>query len=146
MHVREARYEEIPELIKAGKAFEEASREVVVNVDHATKTFQDLFNAGILTILRIVDENDKSAGGLSYIKTPDIYSGDIIAVELYWFIYSDQRGCGKMLIDAFEASAKSKGCKRVAMIHMVDSYPESLKAFYEKRGYHLTECHYTKEV
>jgi GNAT superfamily N-acetyltransferase len=146
MQVREARYDEIPEIITRGKVFEESTKQVVINVEYAIKSFQNMFNSGNLTILRLVDENDKSMGGLAYIKAPDLYSGESMAVELYWFIYSDQRGCGKILIDAFEKSAKSKGCSKVAMIHLVDSFPETLKAFYEKRGYHLTECHYIKEV
>jgi GNAT superfamily N-acetyltransferase len=146
MLVREARYDEIPEMITKGKAFEEATKEVVINVDHAIKSFQDAYKSGILTMLRLIDDNGDSAGGLAYIKVPEIYSGIITAVELYWFIYTDKRGCGKILIDAFEESAKNKGCSRVAMIHLVDSFPETLQKFYTKRGYHLTELHYIKEV
>jgi hypothetical protein len=146
MIIREATYEEIPEIIKGGKAFEEASREVVVNVEYATKTFQNLFNSGALTMLRMFDDDGKIIGGLGYIKSPDLYSGDIVAVELYWFVFSDRRGSGHLLIDAFEKSAKEKGCTKAAMIHMVDSFPETLKVFYEKRNYHLQEQHFVKEL
>jgi GNAT superfamily N-acetyltransferase len=146
MLVREVYFEEIPEIIKNGKAFEEASREVVVDVEYATATFQKLVLEGLVTMLALVDDEGKRIGGLAYLKSPDLYSGKMTAVELYWFVFTDKRGCGKLLIDAFEESAKSKGCVRTAMIHLVDSYPETLRAFYEKRGYHLVEQQYVKEI
>jgi GNAT superfamily N-acetyltransferase len=69
-----------------------------------------------------------------------------MAVEAFWFVGPTYRGIGKLLFEAFEAEAKRLGCQKLAMIHMVDSYPDTLKIFYEKQGYHLAELHYVKEV
>jgi GNAT superfamily N-acetyltransferase len=146
MKIREAYFEEIPDIIAKGKAFEKDSKEIKVDIDHATKKFQDMFKSGLVTMLVALNDDDKRIGGLAYLKSPDIYSGEITAIELYWFIHPEYRGGGKMLVDAFEESARGKGCVKAAMIHMVDSFPESLKEFYEKRGYHLTELHYVKKL
>lgn len=146
MYIREARYEEIPQILKRGKAFEEATKKVVVNIEYATEVFQNLYKSGMLTMLRLLEDDDTPIGGLAYIITPDCYTGDMLGVELYWFVFSDKRGYGHKLVDAFEKSAKSKGCNKVAMIHLVDSFPDTLKAFYEKRGYSLVELHYVKEI
>ena len=146
MNVREVYFDEIPDIVAKGKAFEEASRNVKVDVEHTTRTFQNMVKNGTAVMLALFDDEGKRLGGLAYIKSPDLYSGELMAIELYWFVHPGNRGSGKLLLDAFEESAKKNGCVKAAMIHMVDSFPETLKTLYEKRGYKLIELHYTKEL
>jgi GNAT superfamily N-acetyltransferase len=69
-----------------------------------------------------------------------------MTVETFWFTDPKKRGYGKMLLDAYEQYASQCGAKKAAMIHMMDSYPDSLERFYKRQGYKLIEKHYVKEL
>jgi GNAT superfamily N-acetyltransferase len=118
------------------------------NREYAVKQVEDLITSGKGAVLLSVDEDGKVQGGLCALKGRDRHDGTLYAVEDFFFVhpaYRDQ-GIGAILINAFEAWAASQGCRKAAMIHLVDSYPDILKAFYEKRGYKLTELHYVKDL
>jgi GNAT superfamily N-acetyltransferase len=92
------------------------------------------------------DENGIMQGGLGCVVSDDLHYPRKIAVETYWFVAPEYKGHGKSLMDYFENWAKDNNCDCVAMIHLVDSYPESLQKMYEKRNYKLVEQHFVKEL
>jgi GNAT superfamily N-acetyltransferase len=69
-----------------------------------------------------------------------------MAVETFWFVHPDHRGQGLSLLVEFEKWGKREGCQTLAMIHMVDSFPDKLETLYRRRGYKLIEKHYLKEI
>ena len=128
------------------KAFESATGLVKVDVDYTFERYCELMSKGAIKIF-ISEEEDKTLqGAIGFLITNDLHDGVKVGIELFWFVHPKYRGVGKLLFNVFEEEAKKVGCKRLAMIHLSDSYPESLEAFYLKNGYKLAEKHYVKEI
>lgn len=127
------------------KAFEQASKFVTVDIDYATKTYENMIDNGVAFVM-VLEKEGELIGSLGFIKAPDLHNGDTMAVETFWFVDPKKRGVGLILFNAYEKWSKENGIKKIAMIHMMDSYPESLERLYLKRGYKLAEKHYVKEI
>jgi GNAT superfamily N-acetyltransferase len=141
-----ATIEEAKEIFKMAKQYQGGfSRHVKVDVDYATGVWMRWLSngAGIVFALK---KDERIIGGLGAIKMPDIHSGLLTAVETFWFVNPEDRGDGLKLLDAYEKWAEESGCKRVAIIHLADSFPEVLEKIYRRRGYELIESHYVKET
>jgi len=143
--VTEALICEIPVITKLCKAFEQATEHVEVDIDHSVASYTSFIKNGIGAML-LLKHAGTIIGGLGCLKYPDLHSGKLTAVETFWFVTPDHRGRGLMLLDAFESWGKRHGCKKLAMVHMVDSYPGILEKLYIRKGYKLIEKHYVKEV
>lgn len=128
------------------KAFEDASGYVTVDVQYAHDKYQEFLENGTCKVLYAETDEGAIQGTIGFLISEDLHDGKKVAVETFWFVDPTYRGVGKALFHAFEDVAKKLGCEKLAMIHMVDSYPDTLKAFYEKNGYSLAEMHYIKEV
>lgn len=129
------------------KAFEQATSLVKVDSDYTFDRYSELMQKGICKIL--ISEEDGTnelQGCIGFFVIDDIHEPVRIAVESFWFVHPNYAGVGKILFNAFEKLAIELGCKKLAMIHLVDSYPDNLKKFYEKNGYKLGELHYVKEI
>lgn len=138
-------YKDILAATEVMKQFEYASTYVKVDIGHAAKIYSDMVDKGI-AVYFIMEKDGVIIGGLGAVKCPDLHIGRTLAVETFWFIAPEYRGHGLGLMEAFERWGKSEGCDALAMIHMVDSYPEKLERLYIRRGYQLAEKHYIKEL
>ncbi len=127
------------------KRFEDESGFVKVDVDHTAKAYTELVSSGSAVLL-IMEREGKMIGGLGYVVWPDLHDGETVAIETYWLVDKKCRGGGIRLFNEYEKSAKERGCKRISMVHMVDSYPEILSKLYTRKGYALVEKCYTKEL
>ena len=127
------------------KGFEQATSEVKVNMDYAWEKYQRMMEQGIVKLF-VAEEDGEIQGSIGFLITDDFHEDLKICIELFWFVDPRFRGIGKGLVDRFEEEARQSGCKKTAMIHLSDSYPESLEKFYLKNGYRLLEKHYVKEL
>lgn len=143
--IRLAEVEDVRPVTILMKGFEQASSFIKVDVEHACSTYEKLVGAGGCHIL-MLEKNGLLIGALGFIIFPDLHDGKLTAVETFWFVDPKQRGRGITLFNEYEIMAKEMGCKKLAMIHMEDSYPERLKYLYTKKGYKLIEQHYVKEI
>ena len=143
--IRTASVDELGGIIRFMKKFEDTTDHVKVDIDYAIESYGRLMKRGVLTVF-VMEEGDEITGSLSFLKSPSMNDGILTAVELWWFMDPEHRGNGLQLFDAFEKSARDQGCKRFAMIHMVDSFPDKLESLYKRRGYGLIEKHYVKEL
>jgi GNAT superfamily N-acetyltransferase len=127
------------------KGFENTTDMVKVDVEYSRAKYIQLMSAGVARVLVSEGENGLQ-GALGFLISNDLHNGDKMAVETFWFVLPEFKGEGKKLFETFEEIAGGVGCKKLAMIHLVDSYPESLKDFYTRSGYKLLESHYVKEI
>ena len=145
--IREATSADHRSNIEFMKGMEHASEFIKINSEYAFRVYDHMVKRGIATgLMKEVD--GKVVGCLGFIMSTDLHSGEPIAIETFWFVDPAFRGqgYGNELFDAFEETAKRKGAKKVAMIHMSDSFPDILEKLYMKRGYRLLEKHYIKEI
>jgi hypothetical protein len=127
------------------KRFENATDFVKVNVEYSRKKYIELMSKGIAKIF-IAEENGELQGAIGFLISNDLHNGEKIGVETFWFVAPEFKGIGKDLFKIFEKEAIKSGCKKLAMIHLNDSYPKTLEKFYKSQGYKLLESHYIKEI
>lgn len=133
-------------LTKFMKGFEQATEEVKVDMHYAWSMYDKMMQSGAVKVWVAETDEGIMQGAIGVMFSKDLHKDKKIAVELFWFVDPTYKGIGKLLFNKYEEEAIKVGCKMLAMIHLSDSYPESLKEFYIKNGYHLTECHYIKEI
>ena len=151
MIIYKAKREDIREIIEMAKRFEECTEHIPVDIEHTIKKYEALFDAGIGHIFGI-RMGDKIVGGLGCIKGEDLHFPRTILVETFWFVLPEHRGTeasksaklGLKLLDMFDNLAIEEKCDGKALIHMADSFPDSLETLYTHRGYKLVEKHYVK--
>jgi GNAT superfamily N-acetyltransferase len=143
--IRQVKIEEIPKVVWFMKEFEKESKFVTVKPEYAIPLWEKTISTGIGTMF-ILEEGGEMIGGIGGFKSPIPHSGEMTAVETFWFVTPKKRGRGIGLLNAFECWAKEQGCKKIAMIHLADSFSDRLEKFYLRYGYELVEKHYIKEI
>lgn len=127
------------------KRFEKESQFVKVDSAYAAESHWKLIESGIGRIFMLMHDGEL-IGGLGAVKFPDLNNGEMTAVECFWLVDPAHRGGGLKLLDAYEKWYESEGCSKGALIHLMDSFPESLEKVYIRRGYQLIEKHFVRYV
>jgi len=96
----------------------------------------------------VVEDAGKLVGALGAIFIPDPYSGQLTAMEQFWYVLPSHRKtrAGMDLFQAFQEEAKKRQVKKLVMVHLASLTPESLQKFYEANGFRLAEQTFWKEL
>ena len=130
----------------AEEFFAEAKIPGEFNYQHLRRNLSMTMSMG-LSAMWVTKREGKIVGAICGMLYPDVFTGDLIAVENFWFVTKDCRGTdGLRLLGEFEAWAKENGAKRIVVAHMANIHPESMSAFYERRGFKALETNYVMEV
>lgn len=141
-HIRQATIDDVERVVHSVSGFMTESKHSPFNIDKSIESWKQFIASGAGTML-IYGDFQGALGGFYY---PDPHRNCLVASEFFWYVKPESRGGGTRLLDAFEEWAKNKGCDRIIMTHLSDSMPQSLKRFYERRGYEELETNYIKEV
>lgn len=145
MDVRLARASDLSKLVALGPHFASQMPYQTAGVD-ASSVLRMLRSSLAQGLLIIAGDG---VGGLLGLKMPLWFDPKtVIAVELAWWLEPEYRSgtVGIRMIDLFEKSAKQAGCHHVSMMLMQNIQPDRVAALYERRGYHLTERVFVKEL
>jgi GNAT superfamily N-acetyltransferase len=146
MNIRKAKTkEDLDALGQMAYSFTKESKHVKVNPDRPRESYWRMIESGAAVVFMLEDGN-RLIGGLGAIKYPDLHSGELFAVETFWYVLPEHRGWGLKLLMAYEQWAVDNECVCCAMIHMIDSMPESLEKLYRRKGYELMEKHYVRRI
>lgn len=115
------------------------------NMGHFEQCWQTYYALGIGKIM-VVRHSGRVVAAMGCLRVPDLYTGEMVASEVFWFVLPEHRGVGLALLDAYEKWARDEGCREVRMIHLSGLMPERLKALYQRRGYCEVEVAYGKEA
>jgi GNAT superfamily N-acetyltransferase len=85
-------------------------------------------------------------GCIGGVVNPDIYSGELVAEELFWYVRESTRGSGVRLYRRFEQWAAARGAGSLQMVHLLDSMPEKVGRFYLRAGFEPIETRYAKRL
>lgn len=142
-----ATVEDVRPIVEMAQRFRERTEFVSVDVETCVNTYTNLIKNGSGAIFAYRDQDDL-VGALACLKGPDLHFPRMLAIETFWYVLPkyESKGIGKELLESFENWAKEEKCDYTAMIHLADSYPESLEKLYKHRGYKLAEKHYIKRV
>lgn len=112
---------------------------------HFVASWRTLLERGMGEIF-VLRENGEVIGALGALVYPDMYDGEPVATEAFWWVKPERRGQGMRLLQEFEEWARECGCRRMLMVHLESLQPMALGRIYERRGYVKAETHYLKEV
>lgn len=143
--IRQAEIADLPKLA-AGAAEFYAASDFLTGFDIArfVELWTDLIGRGIGVIFLEEGADGLILGALGGMIHRDIYGEDQIAEEFFWFMRPDTRGGGVRVYRAFEAWARERGAVSLQMVHLLDSMPAKVGAFYERVGYRAAEIRYIK--
>jgi len=87
-------------------------------------------------------------GALAAVTYQELFTGDKVATELWWFMLPQhRRGSGAIrMIREYEKWAKTAGCVRANMVHLESLQPERLSKLYQSLGYTPLERGYSKSL
>lgn len=97
-------------------------------------------------VIFAIEENGEWVGAIGGLAYQEIYSGQMTALEMFWFVRPGHRGQGIKLYRALESWAREKQCFEMRMVHLLDSMPEKLERVYRHFNFKPAEIHYTKEL
>jgi hypothetical protein len=140
--------EELPLCLPFGKQFfNEFGLRGVFNPDHFLKTWSSFFWA-VPSIVIGLYRNEELIGGMGAIVSPDMFTGDKVATELFWYIGAAHRngtGALRILRDYEEWGMRQK-VDELRISHFKMKNDEQLQRLYEHRGYVLLEQGYQKRL
>jgi hypothetical protein len=145
MEIKQVKSDEVHKIVEMAKQYTDNIPHLNYNEEHSIKSIKEFLDNDIGVMFLLFD-NDIVKGGICGIKYPCILTGELVAVELFWYTDRNTPKFGVQLLDLFEQWAKDSHCKRVAMIYLPCSMPKQLHTFYENRGYLLREMHFEKEI
>lgn len=144
--IRRATVDRLRELMPLVEEFYSSSKFLVkFDSDHCAGMWTKFMTIGAGVIF-LLEENEKIIGFLAALKWPDINSGDLWATGMAWFVKSNKRSKGILLLKEFERWAKEENCKMIIMAHLMDLMPDKMKKVYGKFGYQPTEINYGKVI
>ena len=146
MRLFRANIEDVPRIIDCAREFC-----ALLGQKLNERYYQMFWEGGIATgsgVIFLLEHDGKVVGGIGGKTARELLSGEVYAVELFWYVKLEFRGTmwAIRLMTKFEQWARDCGCKEVAMIHMEKSMPEKLKEFYTRSGYVLDETVYRKKI
>ena len=94
------------------------------------------------------EDNGTLTGAIGVFVSPDLFTGESVAQEMFWFVTPSARGgmTAVRLLDAAEKAAARMGAVRLMMAHTAELTPEKLRDFYLHRGYTPRETYYQRNL
>lgn len=146
MKIIEATIDDVPRILECAKLFCDVLK-WPLNEDYYAMFWKSALASHSGVIFLLVD-GAEVLGGIGGIAKRDLLSGEVNAIELFWYIKPEHRhGVWSVkLLKSFEQWAARQNCKRVSMVLMADSMADRLTEFYTRAGYRHLETVYSKEI
>lgn len=139
--MRPADYHDLPDILRMGREF---AKSIGREID------REVF---IPALERMIEDDNSllgitEGGTVAGVLYPSFIDGQITAQELWWWVDKDQRqnGVGKILMDTFEAWAKSHGATILLATSTHALKPRIVGKIYAKRGYAPQEHVHIKRI
>jgi hypothetical protein len=140
--IRELTVEEVPQCEEIGRLFyAEGTIPGEFNPEVFNSNWKNLIDNNVGTILGAW-KNNRLIGVLGGVLAPDVNDGQLVANEMFWFMLPDSRGGGIRLLKSYMKLMKSRGAKRITMVHLADGMGNRVKKLYTRLGLEPVETHY----
>lgn len=143
--IRPAEDSDLFDILGMCKAFWMASQDIPYDHVHTEKKLKQLHENHMIFVS---DVSGAANGFMIVASTENLCSPTLTACELAWYVSPEARGgsCGIKLLQAGENYAKLIGCKKMSMVFMESSMPQSVKKIYDKLGYKLVETRFERWI
>jgi len=137
------------EVARLGKLFhEESGRPGVFNAEYVLRVIKGLLLSGYGAMFVIRNDEGTLLGTVCGVLAPDIFTGDALVSELFWFVDPAHRGsAGPRLFRALVEWKESLNvrCMMMAHLHFGQSDDSGIEAFYERHGFKKLETSYVRD-
>ena len=118
-----------------------------LNSNKVNAVIDDIVGAkGYSKICLLLTWEEKPIGMLAAISDRPLFSDQLIAEELVWWVEPEYRGKSSLsLLEAYEQWAQMMGCTGVRMACLEDLNGNAVGRIYERNGYKKKESAYYKE-
>lgn len=147
MRLFKATLDDIPRILGCAREFCAIIPDMPLNEEHYVNQWTGFVRDDI-GVIYLLEDVGEIVGGIGGIKHPELLTGRMTAVELFWYVRPEFRhGTWPIrLLHEFEVWAALHECHEIDMIHMECSMAERLEGFYQKKGYTLYETVYRKII
>lgn len=144
-----ARETDLPDLISFAKNFHQASpyRTMKFSLEKTREGYRNIIRTGGLnSVILVAHRDDKPIGMIVAMCASPVWSNDLMAMEVAWWIEPKHRGTrhSLLLLEAYEAWAKRVGCQITQLAYLEEDM--KLNEFYKRRGYRRVETSFIKGV
>lgn len=152
MKIRHATPDDLPELVRMGRAFHSAWIHAnVVGFDDATfqSAIAHLSSSATGVVLVAEDDACKVRGMAGATASRHWFSANhITGQEMFWWVDECARGtrAGLMLLHGLESWAKYIGCNTFTMASTTNLSPEKLARLYKRLGYEPFDIQYSRSL
>lgn len=137
---------EIDSLLPLSREFYASSRFLGdFDIEKFRGIWTQLLNSN-MGVIFVVEEGSEPVGVIGGFVHAELYSGKVVAEEMFWFASPTKRGVGVKLYRAFENWARERGAETLQMVHLMDSMPDKLESFYTHMGFEPVEMRYSKRL
>lgn len=141
--IRDAAYEDVPDLVDLGIRFIESGKyrdKIKPNPEALAQMMFGLIDNpyGLLTVLEAA--KGRNIGMFGAMATLSPYSGEPVAMELFWYVEPESRGGGVRLLRHAENWARELGCKQFIAV----SHTKKVSRFLKKSKFLGMEEHFVK--
>jgi GNAT superfamily N-acetyltransferase len=140
--IRLAGVDEVERLVEMGERFHRESsykEHVAHNHEQMIALATNLVAAGNILVMEF---NGALVGMIGFMVLPHFLSGEVIGIEVFWWLEPEHRGEGKKLLKAAEDLARERGAKRMQMI----APNERVGVLYRRMGYEFVESAFQKTL
>lgn len=140
---------ELPRLRRIGREFTiAAGRKGEFCESHFEDVWAVLIESGRGVIFYEEDESGDLAGVFGAVFSPDMFSGNLVAAETFWFVRPESRGksLSLRLLKAFEDEAAARKCQQLLMVCLTACDPETVGGILMRHGYSALEIIHMKEI
>ena len=145
MSIREAKESDIPRIVELGSLslIEGPYRGIIKDKPHTAELAAKVIESKDGVIL-LYENGKKIIGLLAFIIYPHIFTGELTAGEIMWYVEANERkgGAGIHLLWEAEKKAKAMGAKYMG----VTSPTTEVSAIYSRFGYKQLEISFLKEL
>lgn len=141
--IREATEADVPQLVEMGLHFLRLhyADKLKENPEQIAKTLRDLLANPQGKVL--VGGNGHIQGVVGFVVYPQLFSGEPVAGELFWYVEPEARGrLGLELLREAERTAVKMGAETMQMV----SPSETTSKLYEKLGYEYVDAQYMRRL
>src|SRR4030095_16282635 len=111
------------------------------------RTWWSLLELPNFTMIQLLDPLGVPRGAIGGVATPDLNTGEMVAIEQFWYVDHQARGHGMLLLAAFETWAMEQAAVRCVIGHIWDAdRGAAWKRLFAMKHYTPLEIHYSKEL
>lgn len=140
--IRDAVYEDVPDLVDLGIRFisEGKYRDKIATNPEALAQMMFSLIENPYGLLLVLEKDGRLIGMFGAIATLSPYSGEPVAMELFWYVAPESRGGGVRLLRRAEQWAREVGAKKMIGV----SHTKKVGKFLKRYGYLPMEEHFLK--